>query len=44
MQRRRVASCGVAITLLVNYLDGNVIKDSEGKAPTLTALAVHSDF
>lgn len=31
------ASCGVAITLLVNYLDGNVIKDSEGKAPTLTA-------
>ena len=31
------ASCGVAITLLVNYLDGNVIKDSEARPPTLTA-------
>lgn len=32
------ASCGVAITLLVNYLDGNVIKDSEGKAPYFDSL------
>ena len=32
------ASCGVAITLLVNYLDGNVIKDSEVKAPYFDSL------
>ena len=38
MQRGVFASCGVAITLLVNYLDGNVIKDSEGKAPYFDSL------
>ena len=37
MQRRRVCKLRSGDYLLVNYLDGNVIKDSEGKAPTLTA-------